>query len=235
MKKSIIAVCASLLAGVMVAVGLCVWTLMTPQTVASGMETELKIVIDAGHGGMDGGVTGRTTGVKESDLNLAISLRLGETFAERGYAVAFTRKTEAGLYDTTAKGFKRRDMQKRKAIVEKEKPAFLISIHQNYYPSQTTRGAQVFFEENNEKSKKFALALQNHLNKLYETQGVKARKATGGDFFMLKCTENPSVIVECGFLSNAQDERLLTSETWQKKLGQSIVDGLSEYLSEYIA
>ncbi len=234
MKKSIMAVCASLLAGVVVAVGLCVWTLLTPQTVFSEAGAELKIVIDAGHGGMDGGVTGKTTGVKESDLNLAISLRLGETLADRGYVVAFTRKTEAGLYDTTAKGFKRRDMQKRKEIVQKEDPAFLISVHQNYYPSQTTRGAQVFFEKHNEKSEKFALALQKHLNALYETQGVKARKATGGDYFMLKCTENPSVIVECGFLSNAKDESLLTSASWQKKLAQSIADGVAEYLSSYI-
>lgn len=234
MKKRIIAVCACLLAGVIMAVGLCLRALQAPKTVASETVNELKIVIDAGHGGIDGGVTGRTTGVKESDLNLGISLLLSDTLREKGYTVALTRKTEAGLYDTTAKGFKRRDMQKRKETVEKEKPAFLISVHQNYYPSKTTRGAQVFFEKGNEKGEKFAYCLQNSLNALYETQKVRARKATGGDFFMLKCTENPSVIVECGFLSNPDDERLLCSTSWQKRVAESIADGISEYLSAYI-
>lgn len=235
MKKSVFAVCACLLAGVVLAIGLCVQTLLRAQTVASDTGGELKILIDAGHGGIDGGVTGRKTGAKESDLNLAISLRMHDELTDRGYATVLTRKTEAGLYDTTAKGFKRRDMQKRKAIVEEEKPAFLVSVHQNFYPSKTTRGAQVFYEKGNEKSRAFALALQNSLNALYGKQGVKARKATGGDFFILKCTENPSVIVECGFLSNADDEALLTTPAWQKKLAVAIADGLADYLSAYVS
>lgn len=231
MKRNIITVCACLLAGVLTAVGLCVWTLFRPQPVFAGSVGGFTVVVDAGHGGMDGGVRGKKTGIKESDINLGIALCLRDLLTETGFAVTLTRKTEAGLYDTTAKGFKRRDMQKRKEIIQKVNPAFVVSVHQNFYPSKSTRGAQVFYAKNNAESKRFALALQARLNDLYATQGVKARVATGGEYFMLTCSQSPSVIVECGFLSNAEDERLLSTDGWKRKIADAIVLGLTDCLS----
>lgn len=213
------------------AVGLCVRSLWGAQAVAA-FDNPLRIVIDAGHGGVDGGVVGRKTGVKESDVNLAIAFELCEVLTDLGAEVVMTRKTAAGLYDTAAKGFKKRDMQKRKEIAEAAKPDFLISIHQNAYPSTRYRGGQVFYNVEDENGKNLATLTQDALNTLYAQEGVKGRKQTAGDFFMLKCCACPSLLIECGFLSNPEDEALLQTAVWQRKLAEGIASGLIAYLSE---
>ena len=224
----IVAVCI----GFVSAVGLCIGVLISPKTVFSDAEQPMKIVLDAGHGGMDGGVVGRTTKIKESDLNLQIVYRLKDVFTDMGFEVVLTRKTEEGLYGVANKGFKRRDMQRRKEIIETEKPAYVISVHQNFLPGSVSRGAQVFFDKNNVRAGELAGFLQTELNEEYKKEGVKARKATKGDFYILKCTEAPSVLVECGFLSNARDEQLLSSSAWQTKLARAIGAGVMRFLSE---
>ncbi len=233
MKKSMISLCLAVLTFFVAAVALCVRALGEDVPVASFAEGGMKIVLDAGHGGIDGGVSGRTTKVKESDLNLKITQVLKGDLEEMGFEVVMTRKTEAGLYDVATKGFKRRDMQKRKEIIEKAKPSMVISIHQNYYPSPSTRGAQVFFNKENEGSKRLAALMQTRLNELYQTQNVKNRKITAGDFFMLECAPCPSVLVECGFLSSSLDERLLQSDDWQKGLSKGICTAVMDYLSDF--
>ena len=213
------------------AVGVCVKALFLPQAVFVGGSAPIKIVLDAGHGGMDSGVKGITTAVKESDINLAITLRLKETLDDMGFETSLTRKTEAGLYDAATDGFKRRDMQKRKEIVQKADPALVISVHQNSYPSASVRGAQVFFKRGDAKGEEFASCLQEKLNALYQTEKVKSRKHTPSEYFMLSCSENPSVIVECGFLTSPADEKLLLSASWQKRLAESIAAGVVAYLA----
>ncbi len=194
----------------------------------------MRIVIDAGHGGIDGGVSGRSTGVKESDLNLAISMELKPLLEDMGFEVTLTRRTEAGLYDTTAKGFKKRDMQKRKEIIQKADPALLLSVHQNFYPSTTTRGGQLFYAPKSEGSEELATNLQNALNDLYETEGVKPRKKMAAEYFMLTCHPCPSVIVECGFLSNERDEGLLQKPAFQRRLAEAICGGVASFYSARI-
>ncbi|MBQ8291472.1 MAG: N-acetylmuramoyl-L-alanine amidase [Clostridia bacterium] len=235
MKKSVFAVSALLFAGIVTAVSLCISVLLSPKTVFSGAEERMRIVLDAGHGGIDGGVSGRKTGVKESDINLAIAMEVKEALADLGFEVVLTRKTEAGLYDTTAKGFKKRDMQRRKEIIQEANPLLVVSVHQNFYASTSVRGAQVFYKKGDDKGKKLATALQSSLNGLYEKEGVKKRSPSAGQYFMVECTDNPSVIVECGFLSNEKDERLLSSAAWQKQLAASLAAGIMAYLSEYTA
>ena len=230
MKKTFIAVSTAVAVGFISAVGLCFRTLFSPKTVMA--VSELKIVVDAGHGGVDGGVVGRSTGLKESDLNLAISYCLKDALEDMGFAVTLTRKTEAGLYGAATKGFKKRDMQKRKEIIKEANPALLISIHQNFYPSKTTRGGQVFYGKGNEESQRLATFVQGDLNALYEQEGARNRTQMPGEYFMLECAPCPSVIVECGFLSNFEDERLLSTRVWQTKLARSIAGGVLSYFGE---
>lgn len=211
------------------AVGLCIRELQQTQTVSAFVEGGMRIVLDAGHGGIDGGVTGKQTGAKESDVNLAIVLALQDVLIEQGFDVILTRKTDAGLYDTTAKGFKKRDMQKRKEIIQRASPTMVVSIHQNYYPSATSRGGQVFYRADDDKSLQLSEILQNRLNTLYAAQNVRARKPTTGDYYMLRCADCPSVLLECGFLSNEKDERLLIDAEWQKTLAEQIAEGITEY------
>lgn len=231
MKKSLIAITTALIIGFVSAVALCVRALSGAQAVSAFDEAVMRIVVDAGHGGIDGGVTGRKTGVKESDVNLAISFKLCAVLEEMGFETVMTRKTDAGLYDTTAKGFKKRDMQRRKEIILSALPSMVISVHQNFYSSQAQRGAQVFYAENSEKGKLLALQIQAQMNVLYAKEGAKKRNAATGDYFMLRCADCPSVIVECGFLSNAKDEELLCDGVWQEKTARSIAAGVAAYFS----
>ncbi len=213
------------------AVGLCLQALATTP-VSAFSKGEMRVVVDAGHGGVDSGVSGTKTKVKESDVNLAIAMELKECLEEAGFAVTLTRKTEAGLYDTTAKGFKKRDMQRRKEIIEEAAPALLISIHQNRYPSQKVRGGQVFYAKASAEGKELAQTVQGKLNALYAKEGVKGRKITPAEYFMLRCASCPSVIVECGFLSNEEDERLLQSPIFQREIAKSITAGTLAYFEK---
>lgn len=185
------------------------------------------IVIDAGHGGIDAGVVGRETGIKESNVNLAVAKQLKSCFAGAGFNCVMTRTTQAGLYGNTSKGFKMRDMKKRKEIIEECAPDMVISIHQNSCPLPSKRGATVFYDKDSESGKELAEIIQTELNAMEES--VTQNTPLVGDYYMLKCTSSASVIVECGFLTNAQDERLLIDESYQRSLAYAIFKGAVSY------
>lgn len=187
-----------------------------------------SVVIDAGHGGIDAGVLGVATGVKESDINLAIARLLAISFENAGFKVTLTRNSEAGLYGTIKKGFKKRDMQKRAEIIKGANPTLLISIHQNKYHVQSRRGAQVFYQKGEIVSKQFAFKIQESLNNF--NKEVRTCQIIGGDFFILKVASCPSIIVECGFLSNPEDEKLLLSSSYRENLANCILQGALNYL-----
>ena len=228
MKKTMIVFCVSVACLFVFAFSLCVNALAV--SVVS-LDAPLCVVLDAGHGGIDGGVSGKRTGVKESEINLSIVMKLKPLFEDAGFEVVLTRKTDGGLYGAASKGFKKRDMQKRKEIIEEASPALVISVHQNYYPSAFLRGGQVFFDRESEGGKAFALFMQKQFNALYAEEGVKERSALSGEYFILRCASAPSVIAECGFLSNETDEALLTSERFQARIAEAIFGAALEYLS----
>ena len=124
-------------------VGVCFRALSAPAAVAG--VTELKLVVDAGHGGIDGGVVGVKTKRKESDVNLSIAYLLKDRLTDAGFSVTMTRTTDQGLYGTTLPGIKRRDLEKRKEICERAAPTFVVSIHQNFYPSHPPLLPNMFF------------------------------------------------------------------------------------------
>ena len=215
----------SILLAVTVTFGICFFALA--RTAAQAQR--LTVVIDAGHGGVDGGVVGKTSGRKESDINLSISRYLQEEFEEAGFLVVQTRPTEAGLYGMATAGYKRRDMQKRAEIINSNSPALMISVHQNFFSLSSRRGAQVFFRENSENSRTLACSIQSALNNMPES--MKKTDALKGDYYVLNCNDFPAVIVECGFLSNAEDEALLLSREYQKRLARVIKEGALSYLA----
>ena len=185
-----------------------------------------RIVLDAGHGGRDNGVTG-VNGTIESEVNLQIVKKLKTQFVNLGFRVVLTRENESGLYSENVDNYKKDDMAKRKAIIEKSNPDLVISIHQNSYPSSHSKGAQVFCMEKDTESEKFANAIQSQLI----SNLPDARTSISyGDYYLLKCTEMPSVIVECGYLTNAEEEALLISENYQEKVAYTIACGVIKYL-----
>lgn len=193
----------------------------------AGKNNRFCVVIDAGHGGIDGGVTGRNSKVAESEINLAIALKLQKLFENAAIKTVLTRKNSGGLYGLATKGYKRRDMQKRAEIIKNSGADLFISIHQNFYSDSSRRGAQVFFYS--EKDKNFASAVQNKLNSMKEAS--RECEILYGDYFVLKQADFPACIVECGFLSNAEDERLLIEESYREKLASAIFCGTLEYLT----
>ncbi len=198
-----------------------------PQAAAKSFQ--LTIVIDAGHGGVDGGVTGTVTGEKESDINLAVSRMLRTKFEEAGFCVVETRPTQSGLYGLATAGFKKRDMNRRAEIIKKSAPCAVISVHQNFFSRTDRRGAQVFYRAGFEPSRLLAGRIQSCLNGMPEC--VKKGQILAGDYFILNCSDIPSVIVECGFLSNPADEALLVTDAYREKLAAAIAEGVISFLA----
>ena len=227
MKKAIV-FCVFAAVLFLVATGLCFSAVATP---VFAVENELKIVLDAGHGGIDGGVSGRS-GVKESEINLALCMLLKEELEEAGFKVVLTRKTEAGLYGAATRGFKKRDMQKRKEIIEEAKPDLVVSVHQNFYSAKSVRGGQAFYKSGDKQGEALANAMQKSLNAFYQKSGVKKRTFATGDYYILNCTSYPSVLVECGFLSNAKDEEILIGNLGRKQIVAALFAGVLEYLND---
>jgi len=138
-----------------------------------------------------------------------------------------TRKDEKALLEGAGKKWKKEDMQKRKELIKAHRPNMVISLHQNSYTNHSLRGAQVFYDKTSEISKQIAEYIQDE----FKTNLDKSIKATSpGDYFMLKCTTAPSVLVECGFLSNEEDEKLLTNEDYQEKIINCIYMGIVKFL-----
>lgn len=186
------------------------------------------VVLDAGHGGVDPGVVGGTSGAKESDINLLIVKELANVFSDAGFRVVLTRANEGGLYGLPTAGYKRRDMQKRKEIIENARPDVVISVHQNnFLNDRSRRGGQAFFRPGDAAGQALADCIQAQLN------GLSGRElsALAGDYFMLNCTAYPSVIVECGFLSNAEDEKLLLTQEYRCAVALSVFKGVLAYFA----
>ncbi|MDD7186210.1 MAG: N-acetylmuramoyl-L-alanine amidase [Clostridia bacterium] len=194
---------------------------------AASPSDRFTVVIDAGHGGIDGGVLGITTGVKESELNLDIARKLKTKFDKSGAKTVMTRKTEAGLYGIYSKGFKRRDMQKRKQITLNAKADVFVSIHLNYYSSPLRRGAQVFYKIDDEKSKSLADIVQAELNGGNECD--RDYTALAGDYYVLNEADCAAILCECGFLSNAEDEKLLLTDEYRAEIAEKIFNGIEKY------
>lgn len=192
----------------------------------------IKVVLDAGHGGIDSGVSGVSTGVKESELNLSYVKNIEKYLQNAGMSVVLTRTSNAGLYGVATKNRKRKDMEKRKQIINEAQPNLVLSIHMNKYSMSTRRGAQVFYKKGDEYAKLLAQSIQNELNGMEESS--RECSVLTGDYYILNCSEFPSVIIECGFLSNIEDERLLIDKNYQDKLSYTIFRGIVSFLSKSI-
>ncbi len=189
--------------------------------------TKALVVIDAGHGGFDPGKVG-VAGALEKDINLGIARKLKKVLEDSGYQVAMTREDDRALNDENASGKKMSDLKKRVAIINEKKPAVAVSIHQNSY-SADTKGAQVFYYQGSEESHAFATALQDTMRE--ELADGNHRVEKGNDsYYMLKKTEGIFAIVECGFLSNPEEEALLQTDKYQQKLAEAIAEGIENFL-----
>lgn len=191
---------------------------------------ETCIVIDAGHGGMDSGKVG-VHGELEKELNLQIAQKLKEAVEKEGLKAVLTREDDDGLYAENVKNWKVQDLQNRVTFINERKPQIAISIHQNSYTSPEVSGAQVFYYTTSAEGQKLAEIIQKTLIEQVDSQNHRAAKAND-TYYLLKRTEVPIVIVECGFLSNPTEAEKLTNEEYQEQLVDAIKNGILEYLKQ---
>ena len=185
------------------------------------------VVLDPGHGGKDPGKVGADEELKK-DINLAISLKVREKLEEDGMEVVMTREEDVMLSDGDAGNKKLEDLNSRIGIINEQQPAIAVSIHQNSYSDPAVRGAQVFYFTHSDKGKQAAEALQKELLEFDQenTRDIKANDT----YYLLKKTEVPTVIVECGFLSCPGEAELLTDEAYQEELAGAIAKGIESWV-----
>ena len=193
-----------------------------PGCVAASSVTKKIIVIDAGHGGWDPGKVGKNKEL-EKDINLAIAEDL-QVLLEFGGAVVFlTRAGDAALGDT-----KNSDLKARTAMPTDMQADIFISIHQNAYPNEKVRGAQAFYFKDSDEGKRLAQAIQKRIGSWLDTDNDKEAGANQS-YYLLKKSQTPAVIIECGFFTNPGELKMLTEEGYQEKMAWAIYLGILDY------
>ena len=181
------------------------------------------VVIDAGHGQPDGGTTGSTYGTVEEELNLTIAEKLRTELEKRGYLVTMTRTDHDQLTEN-----KEDDMEQRRRMITDSGQDITVSIHQNFYEEDASvSGPQVFHASGSHYGEQLAKSIQQAMNR--QLSPTDPRSHTVGDFYIVRSGGAPCALVECGFLSNAEEERLLNEEAYQNRLVSAIADGIDGY------
>lgn len=189
------------------------------------------VVIDAGHGGRDPGASGGS-GLTEEEVNLKIALKLRRLIEQGGGTAIMIREDDSGLYTEGGNGRETRkseDLRNRHAIINSSGADILISIHLNSFPQSQYYGAQTFYLQNDDKSRKLAEGIQNEVIKVLDRGNDRKAKATDS-VYILKNNNMPGALIECGFLSNHEEEQLLKDEHYQEKAAWSIFVGIVKYL-----
>ena len=190
------------------------------------------IIIDAGHGGEDGGAVG-IDGTAEKDLNLSISLKLNEILSAMGYQTRMVRTTDTSIHNTDADTVRERkvsDIHNRAAIMNEYENCIYVSIHQNKYSGSSIWGAQTFYSPNNEESKELAQLIQASIANNVQPDNKRVIKQSGTNIYVLYNATKPAVMVECGFVSNANELEQLKDNEYQNKMAFAISNGIINYL-----
>lgn len=198
---------------------------------AAAASTKPVIVLDAGHGGLDSGAVG-ATGVLEKDVNLSIVLALRDMFEMSGFEVVLTRDEDISIYDPGVEGIRNQklnDMDNRLEIIQKYPDSIFLCIHQNNFTDPKYFGGQMFYNNNNPQNRTLAQIMQNKFAQLQPGNGREI-KLTGEELFLLKSNKNPSLMIECGFLSNPEEEQKLSTWEYQQKVAFTIYGGVMEFI-----
>ncbi|WP_299094759.1 N-acetylmuramoyl-L-alanine amidase CwlD [uncultured Metabacillus sp.] len=188
------------------------------------------IYLDPGHGGPDGGAVGSSS--LEKDISLSISLKVREYLQEQGALVLLTREKDVDLADKDTKGYSRRkaeDLKKRVKLINESYADLFLSIHLNAIPSSRWSGAQTFYHGKFIENEHVAKFIQDELRRNLENTERVAKPIDG--IYLLKNVEKPGALVEVGFLSNPQEERMLATDKYQEKIAASIYTGILRYFS----
>lgn len=208
---------------------------LSTSTNTSNTNAAPTIIIDAGHGGFDGG-TSADDGTVEKDINLAISLYLFEYLNSFGFNTILTRDSDNSLEDdglNTIRKKKVSDIHNRMEIMRDADNAVFVSIHQNHYSIEKYNGLQVFYSPNHsEESSLLAQSIQETVVQLLQPENDRQIKKCGTSVYLMYNAVKPAVLVECGFLSNYKESQLLKTQNYQKKIAFCIALGIQDYVND---
>lgn len=200
--------------------------------VVNNSTVEKVVILDPGHGGEDPGAVSDYNQLAEKDVNLVVALKVKELLEQENYKVIMTREEDVLKYQEGTKGYtnkRRQDLLNRKKLMDESKGDIIVSIHLNKFPQTQYRGAQTFFPKNSSVSKKLAESIQKSLKENVDSSNEREALVKDSQIIILKDIKKPTVVVECGFLSNPEEEKLLGSEDYQGKIALGIKEGIKNY------
>lgn len=204
-----------------------------PASADAGENVNKKvIVLDAGHGGIDGGCVS-VNGVAEKGINLSIVQTLRDCFDILGFDVVCTREDDRSIHDSGVEGIgkqKLSDMKNRLDIINRYDDALVVSVHQNQFVDPRYSGAQMFYAKENDDSRRLAECMKKQFVALLQPSNERETKPVGKEMYLIHNAKSPALMVECGFLSNPDEAKLLESADYQKKVAFTILTGAQEYL-----
>lgn len=207
------------------------WEMALGERVTEGTDQKV-VVVDAGHGGRDPGKVG-VDGCLEKDLNLEIAKKVQAILEQQDIKVIMIRDTDKGLYEEQTSNKKVQDMKNRCALINETEPDCVVSIHQNSYHEEYVSGAQVFYYSSSAEGKALAEALQSELISYADPENHRQAKANDS-YYLLKKTEAPIAIVECGFLSNWKEAAKLQDDGYQSRIAWAVSMGILTYLNGFV-
>lgn len=195
-------------------------------------KSDITVVIDPGHGGIDTGAVG-INGCREKEINLSLAFLLYDMLSENGYPAALTRTSDILLCDNAPSGKKKlTDLQNRINKVNEYEKSILVSLHLNTYPSEKCSGAQVYYSPGTENSAILADIIQRNIKNNLQPENNRLPKEATSSIYILHHAIKPSVLVECGFISNREEANLLCTNEYQNKLAIQIYNSIIEYLGK---
>lgn len=195
---------------------------------------ETTIIIDAGHGGFDGGTSG-VDGAVEKDINLSVAKKVKSQLELMGINCIMTRTEDVTTADDnlkTTKEKKTSDIKNRLKLVNDTPNSVLLSIHQNFYTTEKYSGLQVFYSGNNEQSEQLASLLQTNTHDFLQPDNTRQIKKAESNLYLLYKATAPSVLVECGFMSNTEENKKLQDDAYQTKLAYIIALSVNQYINQ---
>lgn len=191
------------------------------------------IIIDAGHGGEDGGASS-SSGIIEKNINLSISLKLERLLKSLGFSTLMIRTDDRLIYDSSCKTIREKkvsDIHNRMKILQEHPQSIFLSIHQNHFSESKYSGAQVFYSKGCPQSEQIAECIQSSVRQSLQPNNDRKIKPSGTEIYLLHNAKTPAVMVECGFLSNGGEAQLLNDGEYQTKMAVAISSGLLAYLN----
>lgn len=195
-------------------------------------EASKTVIIDAGHGGEDPGKVSSYSNLKEKDINLVIAFKAKELLEKENYKVIMTREEDKLVYEegtTSVYDMRKQDLTRRKKIMDESGADIVVSIHLNAFPDAKYYGAQTFYPPNSNESLKLANDIQKFLRDEVDPKNKRQPQLKEDPIVILKNLVTPTTIVECGFLSNPDEEKKLGTDEYQSKIATAITDGINQY------